>query len=340
MVPRQPKFVQSLNIMLIYFRSDGNLILIDRRQVPMIVNSGTLAKDPNTSATVLDSGNLVLKQGDDIIWQSFDYPTDTFLPGMRIGWFGLNTDQSNFLVSWLTPDNPARGLFTLAVVFNGSTNLSVWRGDSVHMDIGFWDIKESSFRFIFEKNSSYSSKSYKFSYVSNENETYFTFSTVKGYAFTWFVLSSNGELEEYTMVNETISYVSHQLCADSEGGNNGQCLISIPSKCQNGSNFSGIEGTIPSSIGAVSASMGFDECQIMCKSNCSCNAFAMLQDAPNGCQLYFSNKDDLLSSMEKGKGKLYVRGSDFGESAGKCEQTLSLMMRSRKLWFTDFFLLH
>ncbi|KAF8035941.1 hypothetical protein BT93_C1843 [Corymbia citriodora subsp. variegata] len=228
-------------------RYDGNLVMIDRRQTPMIVNSGMLATNANTSATLLDSGNFVLEQGGAVIWQSFDYPTDTYLPGMKVGWFGLNTDQSRIqvLVSWMSPQNPSRGLFTLAVGYNGSTKLGVWRQDNVHMDIGFWD--RGSFRFIFVNTSD----RYNFSYVSNENETYFTFNSKGTDASTWFVMASTGELEEHNMVdangNISFSSVSHQLCEDSQGGNSGKCLTSIPSTCEEGDDFALVNGTMPSS---------------------------------------------------------------------------------------------
>ncbi|KAL6208179.1 hypothetical protein ACLB2K_019130 [Fragaria x ananassa] len=114
---------------LLQIRS-GNLVLTDRRQLLLIVNSGSLSTTTtNTSATLLDTGNLVLKEADTgtTIWQSFDLPTDTFLPGMKLGLFGLNTTQRmfNMLVSWENPKNPARGLFTLTKDVLNFTRLSV-----------------------------------------------------------------------------------------------------------------------------------------------------------------------------------------------------------------------
>ncbi|EEF37889.1 hypothetical protein RCOM_0220660 [Ricinus communis] len=61
-------------------RQDGNLVISDARLQPIIVNCGSLATSNNTSATLLDSGNLILMQGKVVVWQSFHYPTDTFLP--------------------------------------------------------------------------------------------------------------------------------------------------------------------------------------------------------------------------------------------------------------------
>ena len=41
-------------------------------------------------AQLLDSGNFVLKDlingSESIVWQSFDYPSDMLLSGMKLGW--------------------------------------------------------------------------------------------------------------------------------------------------------------------------------------------------------------------------------------------------------------
>ncbi|KAL3746605.1 hypothetical protein ACJRO7_015551 [Eucalyptus globulus] len=298
-------------------RYDGNLVLIDRRQTPIIVNSGMLATNVSTSATLLDSGNFVLEQGDAVIWQSFDYPTDTYLPGMKVGWFHLNTDQSRIqvLVSWMSPQNPSRGSFTLAVDYNGSTGIGVWRQDNVHMDIGFWD--RGSFRFIFANTSD----RYNFSYVSNENETYFTFNGKGAYASTWFVMAYTGELEEHSMVdvngNISFSSVSHQLCGDSQGGNSGTCLTSIPSTCKEGNGFSQVNGTMPNSALVSTVLMGFDECEVLCRGNCSCAAFMFHRDNQAMCRLYYGDKKDLLRSREGGSRTFYMRGDTSAENGGK-----------------------
>lgn len=101
-------------------RDDGNLILEDRRLTPMIVNSGTLSAYPNTTATLLDTGNFVLQAGANLVWQSFDYPSDTYLPGMKIGWFGLTSDVPTpyFLSAWESSTDPGHGDFTLGVDYN------------------------------------------------------------------------------------------------------------------------------------------------------------------------------------------------------------------------------
>ncbi|KAE8075800.1 hypothetical protein FH972_014488 [Carpinus fangiana] len=57
----------------------------------------------------MDSGNLVLSDGDDqlakVQWESFKNPTDTFLPGM-------NMDEILSLTSWIRNGDPGNGRFS------------------------------------------------------------------------------------------------------------------------------------------------------------------------------------------------------------------------------------
>ncbi|KAK1578755.1 hypothetical protein Q3G72_032921 [Acer saccharum] len=64
--------------------TDGNLKIFLQGRNPIAVSSVKGAR--NTSATLLQSGNLVLHEINSdgsakrLLWQSFDYPTDTLLP--------------------------------------------------------------------------------------------------------------------------------------------------------------------------------------------------------------------------------------------------------------------
>ncbi|KAJ0075925.1 hypothetical protein Patl1_34168 [Pistacia atlantica] len=46
------------------------------------------------------------------MWQSFDYPSDTLLPGMKLG-INLQTGHKWFLQSWISDKSPAQGSFSL-----------------------------------------------------------------------------------------------------------------------------------------------------------------------------------------------------------------------------------
>ncbi|KAL2547940.1 Curculin-like (mannose-binding) lectin family protein [Forsythia ovata] len=72
----------------------------------------------NITATLLNSGNFVVKEmsingsGDGFLWQSFDYPTDTLLPGMKLG-VNHRTGRNWSITSWFSQNNPVAGAFTL-----------------------------------------------------------------------------------------------------------------------------------------------------------------------------------------------------------------------------------
>ncbi|KAM5564541.1 receptor-like serine/threonine-protein kinase SD1-8 [Rosa sericea] len=305
---------------LLQIRS-GNLVLTDRRQVPLIVNSGNLATTTtNTSATLLDTGNLVLKEAvtGTTIWQSFDIPTDTYLPGMKIGLFSLNTTQPTFniLVSWASPQNPTRGLFTFSIDANDHTRISVWRGDGAKMNIGFWE--GNGLRFIFENSTE---NMYNFSFQSNQYEAFYTFSTPKNYDLMWFVMASTGTLDQYFMLDGKISNVSHALCEDSNGGNTGRCLTSLPSMCDAGK-FSEMNGLLPSNTSTGSIYVWTADCETLCKNNCSCTAFTSLHNGQPGCQLYYGSKQNLSKIIEKGAGFIYIRSDASSDD------------KKRKLWLS------
>ncbi|CAL8996813.1 unnamed protein product [Prunus brigantina] len=230
---------------------------------------------------------------------------------MKLGLYGLNTTRHSFhiIVSWASPQNPARGLFTLSIDGNDLSKLSVWRGDGAKMDIASWD--GHSIRFIFDNSTEQNSNNndYNFSYHANAYEAYYNFSHSRNYDLMWFVMASTGNLDQYFMVDGKISVRPHALCANSAGGNSGRCLTSIPFKCGDGK-FYEMNGSLPSTFnGTGFISTGTTECETLCKSNCSCTAFAALQnEQPPGCQLYFGSKHDLLKIIEKGAGIVYIRG--------------------------------
>ena len=69
---------------LLKINSTGNLVLLSQNE--SVVWSIRLQKQArNPVLQLLDSGNLVLRDGNSgiFLWESFDYPSDTFLLGLR-----------------------------------------------------------------------------------------------------------------------------------------------------------------------------------------------------------------------------------------------------------------
>ncbi|XP_059442194.1 G-type lectin S-receptor-like serine/threonine-protein kinase B120 [Corylus avellana] len=85
---------------------DGNLVISDGSLLYVVANT---SGGNDTSATLSDTGNLVLKNRAEVLWQSFDHPTDTLLPGMKV-----EDDKTGWsLTSWKKEEDPAPGIFSL-----------------------------------------------------------------------------------------------------------------------------------------------------------------------------------------------------------------------------------
>nr|GMN29860.1 hypothetical protein TIFTF001_046384 [Ficus carica] len=93
---------------------EGNLVLEDIRGRQVRISD---ASQPAASASMLDSGNFVLYNSDlRIIWQSFDSPTDTLLPGQRL----MPRNGQDRLISSISKTNHSSGRFQLVMQENGN----------------------------------------------------------------------------------------------------------------------------------------------------------------------------------------------------------------------------
>ncbi|XP_037479537.1 receptor-like serine/threonine-protein kinase SD1-8 [Triticum dicoccoides] len=117
----------------------GDLLLLD--------GSGEVAwssNSPNTSsveAQLLESGNLVVhdQRSKTILWQSFDHPSNTLLPGMKMG-KNLWTGDEWYLTSWRSPDDPSPGSYRRVLEY--ATRLPevvLWQQDAKAYRTGPWN---------------------------------------------------------------------------------------------------------------------------------------------------------------------------------------------------------
>ncbi|TQD87140.1 hypothetical protein C1H46_027280 [Malus baccata] len=93
---------------------NGNLTLRSPSKVA-IWSTNSRSKISNSSvAKLLDNGNFVITDASDssvVIWQSFDHLTDTWLPGVELGYIN-RTKRKQLLTSWRNWLNPAPGPFS------------------------------------------------------------------------------------------------------------------------------------------------------------------------------------------------------------------------------------
>ncbi|CAO2819040.1 unnamed protein product [Amaranthus hypochondriacus] len=123
--------------------SNGSLILKDGAAKVLDNNDATywstdVPAPVNSTLCLDDSGNLILytrgQRGKQRLWQSFDYPTDTFLPGMDI------TEKN--LTSWETNNNPSLGNYMLTLQIQGNEeSLVILKKGSLH----YWESQATPF---------------------------------------------------------------------------------------------------------------------------------------------------------------------------------------------------
>jgi hypothetical protein len=103
------------------FDPDGNLVISDGRLLHVLTNT---SGGNDTYARLLDTGNLILtNRASHVLWQSFDYPTRTLLPGMKI-----KDDKTGWsLTSWKSNEDPAPGPFSLHMG-SGKTQIILMEG--------------------------------------------------------------------------------------------------------------------------------------------------------------------------------------------------------------------
>ncbi|XP_047949159.1 G-type lectin S-receptor-like serine/threonine-protein kinase At4g27290 [Salvia hispanica] len=99
----------------------------------------------NPTAQLLDSGNLVVKDADDdddrpenFLWHSFDHPTDTYIPGMKMG-SDLIRGEERYMSSWWSDDDPAPCKFRTHMDLSGYPQIFTEGGRGVRYRYGPWN---------------------------------------------------------------------------------------------------------------------------------------------------------------------------------------------------------
>lgn len=288
---------------------DGNLVLLNQSK-NVVWSTNSSSKVPNsTRAMLLDNGNFVVLDAENsVTWQSFNHPTNTWLPGGKIGENKL-TNERYILTSWRNLQNPASSLFSVNVEKNATSHLLMWNGSVRYWTSGVWTGKY--FSLVPEIQLDYYVTN--LTYVTNENESYFTYASAMPKAFTRFVLDVTGQLRQFVWQEnftdwglfwtapsqqcEVYAYCGafgicnqqkEPLCACVEGfepkkqddwklnDHTDGCVRKAPLKCDSGGKDAFLvmsDMRLPVNSESVAAATT-EECELACLNNCSCNAFA------------------------------------------------------------------
>jgi hypothetical protein len=185
---------------VLYINGHGNLILNSKnRSTPIWSTNASVSSPNNSMAQLLDSGNLVLVLPDSqrvsISWRSFDYPTNTMLPFMKLGQdrrSGLN----RYLTSWKSKDDPGTGNCSYEINPTGYPQLFVYKDGIPLWRGGPWTGQTWSGAPVRIPNL------LNHSFVDNQDEVA-TMYTIRNpeLLFTRLVLDESGVLEQLTWNN-------------------------------------------------------------------------------------------------------------------------------------------
>ncbi|XP_015886795.3 G-type lectin S-receptor-like serine/threonine-protein kinase RKS1 [Ziziphus jujuba] len=332
----------------------GKLIIYGHQspEHPIWVANISARSSPNNNnsvAKLLDVGNLVLfhnttSQQNDVVWQSFDYPTDTMLPFMKLG-LDRKSGLDRFLTSWKSTDDPGTGNCSYRIDPNGYPQLFLYKGRVPWWRGGPWTghrwsgVPEMTPNFIFNV-----------SYVNNQDEISITYGILNDSIFSKMAVEESGLVERSTWQVQTQGWnkfwsAPTEWCDEyGKCGANGNCDPSITDKfecsclpgfepksprdwflrdassgcvrkqgvrtCRSGEGFVRLTRVKApdTSKARVNMSLGLKACEEVCLGDCNCTGYMSADDRQGGigCLTWHGNLVDTRMYPTVGQ-DLYVR---------------------------------
>ncbi|KAF0897718.1 hypothetical protein E2562_000434 [Oryza meyeriana var. granulata] len=292
--------------------SSSSLILSDGngRVLWMTAKSSSNTKNVLTEAMLDNTGNFILRSLADnaIIWQSFDHPTDTLLPGMNLR-LSHNTHPLQRLTSWKGIQDPSPGPFSYGAdpsnllqrfiwhysmphrrspVWNGylllgnymnNLNSTIYMainrdGDEVYMSFG---MPTGPLSVLIRMKITYLGKVNMLSWQSNISAWTTLYSEPAGECNVYGYCGPNGYCDNTETVS-TCKCLDGFEPRDYEGWTNTSfsqgCRHRKDLRCSHGNSFLAYPGMkVPDKFIYIQ-NKSFDECTAECRSNCSCMAYA------------------------------------------------------------------
>ncbi|KAF8669213.1 hypothetical protein HU200_051543 [Digitaria exilis] len=298
-------------------------------------------------AQLLDSGNFVLSAGGAVLWQSFDDPSDTLLPGMKLGW-DLTTGLDRHLTTWQSSGDPSPGDYTFGIDIRGVPEGFIrYNGTMPVYRNGPWNGLQFSGEPEMEPNNS----NFRFEFISNATDVYYTFVVDNsGDGVVSRLVVNQSSLQRYVWPPGSQAWSlywslprdqcdAYAKCGafgvcDTTGGSpacgcvhgfspasprdwalrdsSGGCKRDTPLNCTGGDGFLRLEGVkLPDTTNATEdAAITVEQCRQRCLANCSCLAFSAsnIKGGDSGCIIWSSLLIDIRHFASGGQ-DLYVHGS-------------------------------
>ncbi|KAL7123319.1 hypothetical protein ACP275_01G099100 [Erythranthe tilingii] len=326
-------------------------------------NSSRVARNPFVK--LLDSGNLVVKEGndDDYLWQSFDYPTDTILEGMK---FGVNfvTGHETYVSSWKSSDDPARGDCTYRLDPTGYPQGVLRRGSVKVFNTGPWNgLRYSGMPGL------KSGPAFAFNFVFDTTEVYYRYTIPDRSLISRLIVNQSGFVQRWTWIERSriwALYKNFPMECDSYkqcgvyGICNAQnipicgclerfvprnpvewvdmdwlngCLRKTALDCGTDGfvKYSGIK--LPDTeFSSFNASMNLEECKELCLKNCSCVAYTNsdIRNGGSGCLAWFRDLVDIKELYGEGQ-DIYIRMASSELDSGRKDHKILIVSLTSSL---------
>lgn len=167
-----------------------DLVLSDAGGGRVVWTTNTTSSGTGSTAVLLNSGNFVLRSPNGTtLWQSFDHPTDTFIPDMKVG-LRYRTHDGARIVSWRGPGDPSPGTFSYGMDPRTSLQMLMWNGTRAYWRSSAW----TGYMTVSRYHATTGTVIYV-AVVDSEDEIYMTFHVNDGAPPTRYVVTGAGRFQ-------------------------------------------------------------------------------------------------------------------------------------------------
>ncbi|KAJ1276413.1 hypothetical protein BS78_05G212800 [Paspalum vaginatum] len=323
---------------------DGNLVVLDMGAHQTVVWSSEITNasknSNNTVAVLTHTGNLVIQHATDpsqVWWQSFDYPTDVYLPGSKLGRNKI-TGLNRVFVSKKNRIDPSRGSYCVGVDARFNQGIILYHCSS---SVVFWASGTFTLKNVDPSDSGFIS----YNQIDNSQEQYYIYTIPNDTLSVYTAVETSGQIkgrvwvennqagawqEFYTQPMNPCSVQAacgpFTVCTSNNNANMscdcmegfsvespgewdlgdraGGCRRNDPLDCST-DKFLPTPGVALAYNPVPMKAAGADDCRQVCASDCSCTAYSY---TGSGCSVW---NGGLLNTAASTAGDvLYVRLAD------------------------------
>ncbi|GJV52319.1 G-type lectin S-receptor-like serine/threonine-protein kinase [Tanacetum coccineum] len=185
-----PLLVSDTNSTLI-IDNDGNLRILDGEH-NSVWSTKVRVQFNETIAKLTDMGNFCLNDttSGSILWESFDYPGNSLLPGMKLG-TNEKTQDKHLMTSWKSEDDPTPGNFVVGLSSDQPPQVLVWCNSKPCWRGGPWD----GGRFIGIPELEAGSNLISLTPANSQEGAYMTVNLLNLSDYQWLFLKSRGAFQ-------------------------------------------------------------------------------------------------------------------------------------------------